>query len=364
MGFKIKKSTITKGIVIFVVLSIAVMMGILLWSTDQSTWQQILHFKVLFIPVLVALGVVRWLADGMAFVTLSRDKIKPSIGLGRATVIRLEATLMAAIVPVLLGTIGTHAYLLNKERKDLSESMAITLLRGILPIFIFLLNIPIIFLWDANPLGGNFFNKLIEVISVPLVVIAVFFIITLFYPHKIKRVASAMVKWWGRIKFFHTEKILAVEERMFREIDQFSEIFWIYLRQKKRQLFGAILWIFLAFLIDFFIAIAILWGFGFLTPTSILIKAVAVQFLMRPIIFLAPTPGGAGIWEFTYLGFYSLFLDKSLIGISVLIWRIVMTYLPALVGAFFFSREFRAEGKPDMEAVTKEMQQTMHHKDV
>jgi hypothetical protein len=33
------------------------------------------------------------------------------------------------------------------------------------------------------------------------------------------------------------------------------------------------------------------------------------------------------------------------------------------VGAFFFSREFRAEGKPDMEAVTKEMQQTMHHKD-
>ena len=359
MGFKIKKSTVTKGIIIFVALSMVVMVGILLWTTDQSTWKQLFHFKVIFIPVLVALGVVRWLADGMAFVTLSRDKMKPSIGLGRATVIRLEATLMAAIVPVLLGTIGTHAYLLNKERKDLSESMAITLLRGILPIFIFLLNIPIIFIWDANPLGGNFFNKLIEVISIPLVVIAVFFIIALFYPHRIKRVASAIVKWWGRIKFFHTEKILAVEERIFEEIDQFSEIFWIYLRQKKKQLFGAILWIFFAFLADFFIAIAILWGFGF---QPLLVKAVAVQFLMRPIIFLAPTPGGAGIWEFTYLGFYSLFMPKYLIGVSVLIWRIVMTYLPALVGAFFFSREFRSDGKPDIETVTKEMQQTMKHK--
>jgi len=348
MGFKLKKSTVSKGIIIFVFLSVAVMVGILLWTTDQGTWQQFLHFKAVFIPVLLALGVIRWLADGMAFVMLSMDKEKHAIGVGRSAVIRLQATLMAAIVPVLLGTFATHAYLLNKEKKDITESMAITVLRAILPIFIFLLNIPILLFWDSNPLGGNFFTRLIELVSIPLVIIAVFFIITLFYPHKIKRVASGIVRWWGRIKFIHIEKILAAEERMFHEIDQFSEIFWIYLKRKKKQLFGAILWIFLAFLIDFLIAITIIWAFGY---QPILIKAIAVQFLMRPIIFLAPTPGGAGFWEFTYLGFFSLFMPKSLIGISVLIWRIIMTYLPALAGAFFLSREFRSGGRPGMESI-------------
>ena len=58
-----------------------------------------------------------------------------------------------------------------------------------------------------------------------------------------------------------------------------------------------------------------------------------------------------------------LFMPKYLIGVSVLIWRIVMTYLPALVGAFFFSKEFRKDGKPDIETVTKEMQHTMQYKD-
>ena len=137
MGFKLKKSTVSKGIIIFVFLSVAVMAGILLWTTDQGTWQQFLHFKAVFIPVLLALGVIRWLADGMAFVMLSMDKEKHAIGVGRSAVIRLQATLMAAIVPVLLGTFATHAYLLNKEKKDITESMAITVLRAILPIFIF-----------------------------------------------------------------------------------------------------------------------------------------------------------------------------------------------------------------------------------
>jgi uncharacterized protein (TIRG00374 family) len=361
MGIKIKKSAVTKGIVIFVVLSVAVMVGILVWTTDQSTWEQLLQFKVFFIPVLLTFGCVRWFADGMAFVTLSKDSDKPTVGVRRAAVIRLEATLMAAIVPVLLGTFATHAYLLNQEQKDFTKSMAITVLRAILPIFIFLLNIPILLFWDSNPLGGNLFNRLIELISIPLVIIAVFFVITLFYPHQIKRAASAIIRWWGRIKFVHIEKIIAVEERIFHETDQFSEIFWVYLRKKKRQLFGAILWIFSAFVIDFFIAIAVLWGFGFHPP---LIKAVAVQFLMRPIIFLAPTPGGAGFYEFTYLGFYSLFMSRHLIGVAVLIWRIVMTYLPSLVGVFFVSREFRSSSKSGMESIREEIEQTIRNIDV
>ena len=105
---------------------------------------------------------------------------------------------------------------------------------------------------------------------------------------------------------------------------------------------GALGWLVITFTLDYLIAMAILWGFGYAPPFW---KAMAFQNLIRPIIFFALTPGGAGVSEFTYLGFFSLYMPKHLIGIPVLIWRLVLTYLPAVVASFLLIREFREDTK-------------------
>jgi len=339
---KLKKSTVAKGFIVFVVLSVAVMVGILLWTTDRRTWSYFKEFKLVFIPILLGLGTVRWFLDGMAFVVMAkhtRHSASP-LGIGRGAVIRLEGSLIASVVPVLVGTFSMHAYLLHKQKIKLSESAAITVLRAILPVFLFIFNIPILFLIKTDPLREKFFTQFIKVISLPLAAIIVFFIFTLFYPHKIKRAVSILIRWWGKIKIINTEKIIAVEERLFQEIDQFSKIFWCYLGKRKLVLFSATGWILFAFVVDYFIALSILWGFGF-HPS--LLKGLAVQFLMRPLIYFAPTPGGAGVWEFTYLGFFSLFMPQHLIGVAVLIWRLLVTYLPSVAGTFFLVKEFHPD---------------------
>lgn len=341
MGIGIKKSTLAKGFLVFFAISVAIMVGILVWTTERATWLRLAQFKWNFIPVLIGLGIIRWFLDGMAFVTMAKHGSSSSLGVGRAAIIRLEGSLVAIVIPVLLGTFSMHAYLLRKEKMTISESVAITVIRGILPIFIFLLNIPILFLIRNNPESGKFFAQFVKVISLPLGVILLFFVITLFYPHTMKRGASAFIRWWGkRVRFLHFEKILKIEERLFHEIDQFSEIFWTYLRKKKHMFFRAAGWIFVAFTADSFIALAILWGFGFHPP---LIRGLAVQFLIRSIIFLAPTPGGAGILEFTYLGFFSMFMPNYLIGVAVLIWRLLLTYLPSMAAIFFLTKEFQKD---------------------
>ena len=102
----------------------------------------------------------------------------------------------------------------------------------------------------------------------------------------------------------------------------------------------ATLWILAAIIADYFFAIVILWGMGFHPP---LMRLLAIQFLMRPLIFLAPTPGGTGIWDFTYFGFFSAFVPKHLIGVCVLLWRCMMTYLPSIIGAALLTREFHSD---------------------
>jgi len=346
MGISVTKSTLAKGFLAFILLSLAIMVGILIWTTDGDTWTNLANFQWAYLPLILFLAVIRWYFDGMAFVTMAKHGSVSNVGLNRAANIRLQGTLVASVVPVLVGTFSMHAYLLHKEKMKLSEAMAITILRAILPVLIFLLNIPILILMKGQLMGDQFFVKFIEVISLPVVVIIVFMVITLFYPHKIKNAASSIVRWWGRIRFIHVEKIFAVEERVFHEIDQFSKIFWIYLRKRKNMMLRAALWIMAAFTADYFIAIAILWGFGYQPEV---IPALGMQYLMRPIIYFAFTPGGAGVWEFTYVGFFSMYMPKSLYGISVLLWRLFVSHLPSILGGIFLLKEFnKDQGLKDM----------------
>lgn len=338
MAISKKKSMLTKGSIIFIFLSLIVMIVILLWTTDSETWNHFQYFKIYYIPILLSLAALKWVIDAMAFVSMAKHSTHCSLGLKRATLIRLESNFVGSVVPILIGTVSMHAYLLHKEKMRVSESIAITALRAILPIFIFLLNIPIYFLVKTDLSGDQLFSQLIKIISIPILVAMVFIIITLFFPHRIKKIASAIIRRWGRIKFFHVNRILKIEDRIFREIDHFSKIFWLYFKKRKVTLILALFWLFLSFIVEFFIAIAILEGFGF-HPS--IIKCLAIQCLIRPIIYFAPTPGGAGFWEFTYLGLFSMFMPHHMIGIAVLLWRILITYIPAVVGGIFLTKEFR-----------------------
>ncbi|HEX9933622.1 MAG TPA: hypothetical protein VGB38_00380, partial [bacterium] len=70
---------------------------------------------------------------------------------------------------------------------------------------------------------------------------------------------------------------------------------------------------------------------------------LAIQFLIWPIAYMMPIPGGAGVLDFSYLGFFSLYIPHALTGAAVLLWRMLSTYLPVGVGFYFLAREFRGD---------------------
>lgn len=340
MGLRINTSTINKGLWISISLSFAVMVGILLWTTKQETWQQLARFQWPYIPLILFMSVIRWYMDGMAFVVMAKHGSRSTLGLNRATVIRLEGSLVGSIVPVLVGNFSMHAYLLHKEKLRIHESMAITVLRAVLPVFLFLINIPILLFMKGDPNSSKFFDALVKAISLPIIGIVIFMVITLFYPDRIKHFGIWVVRLCSHIKIIPKNRLFAVQKKLFKEINQFSSIFWMYLKGRKLMLLATMGWLTLTFLMDYFIAMAILWGFGFFPPFW---KAMAFQNLIRPIIFFALTPGGVGVWEFTYLGFFSLYMPQHLIGISVFIWRLMITYLPSIAGAFMLVNEFKGD---------------------
>jgi uncharacterized protein (TIRG00374 family) len=336
------RSTLVKGLAVFIGLSVVILFGILFWTTDEETWKNLARFRMGYVPVLIAVGVARWFVDGMAFVTMAKHGAGKVLRKRRAAVIRLEGNLIADVIPFFVGIFSMHAYMLHKEKLSVGESVAISASRAILPVFLFLFNIPILFLMRSDPNSGKLFAGLIEAISIPVGAAVLFIVVALFYPARIQAFASKSVRWLGRFQTFGIHRIVSFEKRLLHEIDQFSGIFRMYLREKKHMLVRAAGWILLAFLADATFAVLILKGFGYSPPIG---RALAYQFLIWPIWYLTPLPGQAGVFEFAYLGFFSLFAPNSMIGLAVLIQRLVFTYLPMAAGLVFLLREFRRDDR-------------------
>lgn len=342
MGSQVKASILKKGLVVFIVVSFGAMAGILIWTTKKETWIRVADFRPVFIPVLLGLSTLRWFLDGMTLKCMADRISHATLGVRRATVIRLEGNMMGNVLPIFLGVFSTHSYLLHKEKMSWSESSAVAVMRAVMPILVFLGVIPVLFLLRSDPGNGKFFERFIEVISLPVLVIVAAGAGTLFYPHQIKKAVSRLLKWGGRIKPLHSKRFLAVEERLFHEIDQFSLILWSYLREKKRLLLSMAFWVLVTFLADACVALSIVWGFGL---TVSVWRALAVLFLIWPISYLVPLPGGAGVLEFSFLGFFSMYMPHELTGVAVLLWRLLLTYLPAAAGSYYLIREVEADPK-------------------
>lgn len=338
MAFGMSKSAVVRSALLFVLLSVAVMVGILIWTTDAETWLHFSDFRWWVAPIVLGLAALRWILDGMVFHALTGHSPGKRVRPLRSAVIRLIANLISVVVPVFFGMFSMHAYLLKREKLQWGESVAVSTMRAVLPIFLFLLNIPVMFWWRMQGNGRTALQTTIEVLMIPVIAAVILVAAGLFFPDRIHRIVSSVVR-----RFRHDPlRVAEREERLAGEFGNFSRVFRCYFREKFGCLAAACGWLLAMFLADSAIAMSIVWGLGF-RPDPV--QALAFLFMIWPIVYLAPTPGGTGAFEFSYLGFYALFMPTALIGLAVLMVRIALTYLPMIAGSALLVREFRRDSR-------------------
>ncbi|MBN2416237.1 flippase-like domain-containing protein [bacterium] len=337
-----KTSPFFRSLLISLLLAAAAMAGVLIWSAAGDTPAGAVTFRLICVPVLLFLGASRWFLDGMAFVVMAEGIAARPLRPARAAVIRLITSMVASVIPVLVGSLSVHAYLLHKEKISFSESAAMSVLRSIIPVFLFLLNIPLLLLIRSDLVNRELYLSALDVVTISLVAVVVFIVIALFYPRVMERAMLALIRLWRRLRLPGSARLLALEENLALEMERLSEIFWKYFRERKMTLLKAGGWILAAWIMDFTAAIVIIAGFG---GGVDVVLALIMQFLIRPVIYIAFTPAGAGVWEFTYGALFLLFLPKPLVGVAVLVWRMVLSYLPMAAGGVLLAREIARDDR-------------------
>ncbi len=289
----------------------------------------ITRFNLSYLPLLILATAFKWLFDGLSISILVREGSEVRIGVWKATGMRLKSSFLAITFPVLLSSTSYQGYLLYRENISPGRSAGITGFRAILPIFLFLLVLPLPFISYPGFKLNLLFSRILKGVFLPIGLALFFFILTLFFPRRIKSFSSWIIERLPKLKVLRPEKVDKVKEGAFREVDILSAQLSHYLTKGKRSLLLAEGCIVVSFFWEFAISIIILWGWGIKPP---FFQFFLLQLLLRPILYFAPTPGGSGISELSYAGFFSIFVPKYLVGVSVLLWRIWTSYIGMILG--------------------------------
>jgi glycosyltransferase 2 family protein len=119
--------------------------------------------------------------------------------------------------------------------------------------------------------------------------------------------------------------------RIDREVENFHRSLSLFIHQGRSGLlwgsfFTAIFWS-----LEFLIPSLILMGLG---ESPFWIQSFVAQIVIAVIMMVPLTPGGSGLAEVSAYSLYVLFVNTSIVGVFVVLWRVIFFYFNIFLGVF------------------------------
>lgn len=328
---------------------------------QQRALAESVKFRKVIIPILIGIGVVGYLIwrtfDVEAFRSLSWNaKTGLFFGLAILTYIvrhlafsfRLKAVsdnefsfkksvelifiweFASTVSPTSFGGSAVAIFLLAQEKIGGAKSVAMVLYAVLLDTIFFVISIPILYLLLGKQVVRPLLDSDINGFVWTLWVVYAF---TIFYGTFIligvlkPRFISKFIDWLSRrrwLKRFRDSMLNTAEELKItsKELRTQSNSFHL-----KVTLYTFIAWI-MRFMAVVFVILGVVQG---LNKDAF---DIAILFgrteMMHVITQFSPTPGGAGVAEGMFGGFYADFIPKGVATVIALIWRLI-TYYPYLI---------------------------------
>lgn len=238
----------------------------------------------------------------------------------------------SAVSPTSLGGSAVAFFLLAQEKLSAAKTVTLVLYSVITDSIFFIITIPLLFFTlgpvgirpEANVIGdlGRYWY-LIGVVYVFIVAYGAVFIAGIFRPSIIQK----LFRFFGRLPFI---------KRWQEPINKTADDVVISSRELRSQP--------LHWHLKIFLSTCLIWIIRFLTVNFVVMAFTDLSLtdwyeqylvysrseMMHSITQFSPTPGGSGVIELIFGGFYSDFFSKGISSIVALVWRLI-TYYPYLI---------------------------------
>lgn len=296
---------------------------VIYFTIDLDNIKKLTMFKweyILFALISLTIGLV---LDGTRLVHLvnvTDERISPF----EAMQVVFSNYFLALLTPGATGGAIAQVMFLKKAGVPVGKATVVVLVRTILSILFLLTAVPFVLHYDNSLIPGLSKNT-IYVFSISLVILSIVAIILM------------RTKYPEYFLVFFTKSLNRVYKRkiyfFYKEIKTATFLF-----------FNKPLCIFRVFLESglslFFIYAVVPILFYGLDETINMFVTMGRMVILNLLLYFAPTPGGAGIAEGVFVVLFKPLVPVGTVGILAIVWRIMVEYLPFLMGAYFSIKTF------------------------
>ncbi len=242
----------------------------------------------------------------------------------------ISSVFAAGITPASAGGEPVRMHMLYRNNIPLGKATAIIVGERLLDAFLIFASLPFALYIMKDILSNSKLNMALLAANFLAFIALGFFIYGLWRPEKFKsitrRITGKLVPLLGKLT---SASIPHLTEQADREIDLFHESVRIFISEGKRGLLWGMFFTLLFWVVEFFQLILILIG---LSQTPSILTAFAAQVLLSVVMIIPATPGASGIAEFGAASIFSVFINASIIGVTIIAWRALTYYMNLLLG--------------------------------
>ncbi len=326
-------------------------------TIDEETWRGVASFGHWLLAGLLGVVAVRMVLEALGLLVLVNGSQDEESSLLEALGVTVEGYFVGQLIPVSAAGVPYQAFLLTRKGVRVGWATAVVLVKGLIPgvFFFFVLlatTIVAVFGWGGSSESLMFLKIVGPLSALPTAFIVTMLIIMVRYPQLfdrlVDRVAAFLVR---KLKGTAAQRIEEGRARMEEESHAFRDALTTLGRRKRWILVWGIALVVLAFMVEFTIAAVVLWGFGY---RGSFVAPILLQCVLKPVIAASPTPGSLAIGEGGYIGLFAVYLPARFVGVSLVLWRLVLYFVPMLIGGILVAKRIGGRGFAARTAGTRE----------
>ncbi len=320
---------------IFLLGSLAIMAITLFATTDEETWRGVASFGGVLLASLFAIILLRMFLEGLGLLVLVNGTQEAKLSVLESLELTLEGYFISQLIPVSAAGVPYQGYLLIRKGVRAGWATAVVLVKGFVPgvfFFFILVGVVVAALFGWRGSGESLtFLKIVGPISIlPTGLVMVMLVILLRKPDLFDKVVDRIAAFVARrLRGRWRQRVDEVRVLLREESHVFREALTTMGRKRRAVLAAGVLLVALAYVVEFAMAVVILWGFGY---RGSVVGPILMQGVLKPIIAASPTPGSLAVGEGGYIGFFAAYLPARFVGVSLVLWRLALYFVPMFVG--------------------------------
>jgi uncharacterized protein (TIRG00374 family) len=308
--------------------SLVVLVAVLYFTVDAATFQYLRELNIYFLVLALSVHLAALCMWALRIHFMSRS-LGYKVGFFYSFNLVCANMLLASITPSNAGGEPVRVHELYKKGVPIGDATAIVIMERILDLLVLGAGGAFFFLvlgseWQRI---GSGYSYIMYVFWVVITGIVIFFIYSVKNPDTLKKFIHKTSRLFTRK--WESKKIERFAQSVDREVDNFHRGLSDFVSHGKMGLVSGTIFTTLFWLLEFSVVSFLLLG---LAQPPIFVESVIAQLVIGLIMFIPLTPGASGIAEISFTSFYGLFVNSSILGILVVLWRALLFYFNILLG--------------------------------